>query len=84
VSSWRPALSIDPRLKDAARTHLAEFATHEGQYSDRYSGEPSLIDRVAAAKVSCTSAGEVLLKLPDTTTDDAQRKSIDYERAFTH
>lgn len=68
-----PVLSIDPRLKAAARTHLAEFATHDGQYSDRYPAEPSLIDRVAAAKVSCTSAGEVVLKLPDTMTDDAQR-----------
>ncbi len=68
-----PPVAVDPRLKEAAHTHLAEFATHEGQLSHRYPDEPSLQERIGAAKVPCASGGEVLLKLPDTMTDTALR-----------
>ena len=68
-----PALRVDPRLKQSALKHLAEFAANDGRLSDQYHGEPSLLERIAAAKVSCTTAGEVLLKLPDTMTDEPHR-----------
>jgi hypothetical protein len=68
-----PPLIPDPRLQQAALKHLAEFATKGGEFSDQYHGEPSLLDRIAAAKLSCKSAGEVLLKLPDTMTDEPRR-----------
>lgn len=66
-------LSLDPRLKQAALKHLSEFAANDGEFSDQYHGEPSLLERIAAAKLPCTSAGEVLLKLPDTMTDEPRR-----------
>jgi len=68
-----PPLIPDPRLQQAALKHLAEFATEGGEFSDQYHGEPSLLDRIAAAKLPCTSAGEVLLKPPDTMTDEPHR-----------
>ncbi len=68
-----PVLSVDPRLKQSALKHLAEFAANDGRLSDQYHGEPSLRERIAAAKVSCTTGGEVLLKLPDTMTDEPRR-----------
>jgi len=66
-------LTADPRLKSAARVHLAEFAVHEGLFSHQYDGEPSLRERIAAANVPCTAGGEILLMLPDTMTEEAQR-----------
>jgi uncharacterized protein YkwD len=68
-----PALRVDPRLKQSALKHLAEFAAREGILSDQYPGEPNLLERIAAAKVSCTTGGEVLLKLPDTMNDEPHR-----------
>ena len=75
-----PALRVDPRLKQSALKHLAEFAANDGKLSDQYHGEPNLLERIAAAKVfctagkvSCTTAGEVLLKLPDTMNDEPHR-----------
>ena len=67
------ALRVDPRLKQSALKHLSEFAANDGRLSDQYHGEPSLRERIAAAKVSCTAGGEVLLKLPDTMTDEPHR-----------
>ena len=67
------ALGVDTRLKQAALKHLAELAAAEGKFSDQYPGEPSLRERIEAAKVSCTSSGEILLKLPDTMTDEPRR-----------
>ncbi len=68
-----PALCVDPRLKQSAMKHLTEFASNDGRLSDQYHGEPSLRERIAAAKVSCRAGGEVLLKLPDTMTDEPHR-----------
>jgi uncharacterized protein YkwD len=68
-----PPLSLDARLKQAALKHLAEFAANDGNFSDQYHGEPSLLERIAAAKLPRKSAGEVLLKLPDTMTDEPHR-----------
>lgn len=68
-----PALRVDPRLKQSALKHLSEFAANDGRLSDQYHGEPSLRERIAAAKVSCRAGGEVLLKLPDTMTDEPHR-----------
>jgi uncharacterized protein YkwD len=67
------ALSVDPRLKQSGLKHLAEFASNDGRLSDQSPGEPSLREHIAAAKVSCRAGGEVLLKLPDTMTDEPHR-----------
>ncbi len=59
-----PALKVDTRMNDAARVHLYEFAK-SGEISDQFEGEPSLVDRLRTAKVSCGSAGEIMLKVTD-------------------
>ncbi len=64
---------VDPRLKKAAMRHLAEFAAAEGKFSDQYPGEPTLLERIAAEKISCATGGEIMLKLPDTMTDEPRR-----------
>lgn len=59
-----PALKLEPRLNDAAYTHLGEFIK-SGELSDQLDGEPSLLDRVRRARVSCGSVGEIMLKVAD-------------------
>lgn len=59
-----PALKAEPRLNDAAYMHLVEFIK-TGEMSDQFDGEPSLLDRVRRARVSCGSVGEIMLKVAD-------------------
>jgi len=59
-----PALKPEARLNDAAYMHLGDFIK-SGELSDQFDGEPSLLDRVRRARVSCGSVGEIMLKVAD-------------------
>lgn len=59
-----PVLKADTRLNSAASVHLYEFA-NSGEISDQFEGEPSLVERLRAAKVYSGSAGEIMLKVAD-------------------
>jgi uncharacterized protein YkwD len=73
ANSGLPALRPDARLKQAALKHLAKSTAGEGEFSDLSPGEPPLRERILAEKISCTNAGEILLKIPDTMTDEPRR-----------
>jgi len=57
-------LNHDKRIDDAAALHLGEFVKN-GQISNQFEGEPSLLERVRMAQVTGGAAGEVMLQVPD-------------------
>lgn len=54
-------VKYDNRIDGAAAMHVAEYIKN-GEISDQFEGEPSLVERLRMVQVVCVAAGEIMIK----------------------